>query len=87
LANNFEDRCATLETSTFSANRYLLKTKGLNSVKNNVDVQKVREAILGSIDTANSEFCAYEKRKMRFLNSLDERKDTHLFRQTKVRSF
>jgi hypothetical protein len=44
-------------------------------------VQKVREAILGSIDTANSEYWSYEKRKMRFLNSLDESKDFDLFKQ------
>mmetsp|Transcript_20899 Transcript_20899/g.24129 ORF Transcript_20899/g.24129 Transcript_20899/m.24129 type:complete len:154 (+) Transcript_20899:296-757(+) len=53
----------------------------MNSVKNHIDVQKVRDAILGSIDSSNSEFHSYEKRKMRFLNSLDESKDCDLFKQ------
>ena len=80
--NNFEERCETLEQNpALGHNKNVLKYRGLNSVKNNIDVQKVREAILGSIDTANSEYWSYEKRKMRFLNSLDESKDFDLFKQ------
>jgi hypothetical protein len=55
--NNFEERCETLEQNpALGHNKNVLKYRGLNSVKNNIDVQKVREAILGSIDTANSEY-------------------------------
>jgi hypothetical protein len=55
--NNFEERCETLEQNpALGYNKNVLKYRGLNSVKNNIDVQKVREAILGSIDTANSEY-------------------------------
>jgi hypothetical protein len=44
-------------------------------------MQKVREAILGSIDGLDSEIANHEKRKMKFLNSLDESKDFDLFKK------
>ena len=83
-AGTFEDRCTTLESTANFTNRYQMKIKGMNTVKHNADVQKVRDAILGSINKTHSEYGAYEKRKMRFLNSLDEDKDTFLFKQKKV---
>lgn len=56
-ASNFEEQCETLEHNpSLGNNKNALKHRGLNSVKNNLDVQKVREAILGSIDAASSEY-------------------------------
>ena len=78
---NIQERLETFETSWGITNKSLAKSRATNLIKNNIDVQKVREAILGSIDISKSEFRAYEKRKMRFLNSLDESKDWDLFRQ------
>lgn len=50
-------------------------------MKNNYDVQKVREAILSSIDNSNTEYGSYERRKLRFLNSIDESKDIDLLKK------
>lgn len=55
--------------------------KGINPIQNNIDVQKVREAILGSIDNSNTEYGAHERRKLRFLNSIDENKDLDLLKK------
>lgn len=52
--------------------------KRQEEVKGNADVQKVRDAILSSIDNSNTEYGAYERRKLRFLNSIDESKDQDL---------
>lgn len=106
--SNFEERWETLEAAGHHTFKYQIKNRGINSVKHNADVQKVREAILGSIDATNSqksqnfsyftrkmansnfdqfnvdhssEYGAHERRKMRFLNSIDEDKDQYLFKQ------
>lgn len=55
--------------------------KESNFIKNNIDVQKVREAILSSIDNSNTEYGAHERRKLRFLNSIDENKDLDLLKK------
>lgn len=73
--NDFEDRCKIFNRSGLSNN----KLKGSSNIKNSADVQKVRDAILGSIDGSNSEYGALERRKMRFLNSLDESKDLDFY--------
>lgn len=83
--NTFEDRMYTVEQAT---NHKKKLKKGQNSSKlHNPDVQKVRDAILSSIDGAKSDFGAFENRKMRFLSSLDEDKDQLLFKQSKVQPF
>lgn len=78
---NFEFAAKAAETNTSGLNKSQLKFRGLHSVKNNIDVQKVREVIMGSIDTSTSEYGAHEIRKLRFLNSLDENKDLDMFRK------
>lgn len=77
----FQEQCENVEKAGAVTNKNVLKYRGMYSVKNHIDVQKVREAILGSIDTANSEYQAHEKRKLNFLNSLDESKDYDLVRK------
>ena len=76
-----EDKWETFESSLVIASKNQTNSRVPNSIKNNLDVQKVREAILGSIDSSNSDYRSFERRKMRFLNSLDESKDWDLFRQ------
>lgn len=61
------------------------KFKGQLSVKNNLDVQNVRDAILGSVDCAHSEYSQKQK-KMRFLNSLDESKDLEMVRRSRKKA-
>lgn len=78
---NIEEKWGAFESSFIIASKVHNNSRVPNSIKNNIDVQKVREAILGSIDSSNSDYRSYEKRKMRFLNSLDESKDWDLFRQ------
>jgi len=79
---NFSETCAVVE-SPVDSNLYKKgsKIRGMNSIKNNLDVQKVRDAILGSINTSGSEVATHQNRKMRFLNSLDESKDLDLFKK------
>ncbi|CAI2359294.1 unnamed protein product [Moneuplotes crassus] len=55
--------------------------KAIRQIKNNADVQKVRDAILSSIDNSNTEYGSYERRKLRFLNSIDENKDQDLLKK------
>jgi hypothetical protein len=72
--SDFEENCKIYDRNLLSH----MKLKGNSIIKNNIDVQKVRDAILGSIDDSNTEYNTHERRKMKFLNSLDENKDSDL---------
>jgi hypothetical protein len=72
--SDFEENCKIYDRNLLSH----MKLKGNSIIKNNIDVQKVRDAILGSIDDSNTEYDTHERRKMKFLNSLDENKDSDL---------
>jgi hypothetical protein len=72
--SDFEENCKIYDRNLLSH----MKMKGNSIIKNNIDVQKVRDAILGSIDDSNTEYNTHERRKLKFLNSLDENKDSDL---------
>ena len=67
LIGQNEERCDTLETSSATLTKNPLKYKGIQSIKNHLEIQKVREAILGTLEWRKTEFRSHENRKMKFL--------------------
>ncbi|CAI2358754.1 unnamed protein product [Moneuplotes crassus] len=76
----FGGKCRFLQKSRGVNRKEKVSGKASHLAKNNDDVQKVRDAILSSIDNSNTEYGAYERRKLRFLNSIDENKDLDLLK-------